>query len=86
MTAAVNLTITQHRSAVGSRVGQRETLRSLGLGKIGRTTTRVDSPQLRGMIRVVDHLVKVEASGPTKGSRRAGSSKETERENGERVS
>lgn len=54
------LRITQTGSAIGGKHKQRETLRTLGLGKIGRTSVHEDSPTVRGMIRVVDHLVKVE--------------------------
>ena len=49
----------QVRSANGASPAQRETLRSLKLGRIGRESTMADSPQLQGMIRVVSHLVKV---------------------------
>jgi large subunit ribosomal protein L30 len=52
--------ITQVRSANGANPRQRDTLRTLGLGKIGRTVERPDHPTLRGEIRVVEHLVKVE--------------------------
>ncbi|MEX0992526.1 MAG: 50S ribosomal protein L30 [Solirubrobacterales bacterium] len=55
--------ITQYRGANGSSRTQRETLRSLGLGRIGSTTEHSDSPQLRGMIRAVDHLVRVKTPG-----------------------
>ena len=53
------LTITQVRSTNGANPKQRETLRSLGLGKIGRSTEREDGEVLRGMIAKVSHLVKV---------------------------
>jgi large subunit ribosomal protein L30 len=53
------LTITQVRSANSISPRQRETLRSLRLGRIGRTVEHSDSPQLRGMLRKVDHLVEV---------------------------
>jgi large subunit ribosomal protein L30 len=49
----------QTRSANGASPSQRETLRSLKLGRIGRTSSHSDSPQLRGMLRVVGHLVEV---------------------------
>jgi large subunit ribosomal protein L30 len=49
----------QTRSANGASPSQRETLRSLKLGRIGRTSSHPDSPQLRGMLRVVGHLVEV---------------------------
>ncbi|PWD50455.1 50S ribosomal protein L30 [Serinibacter arcticus] len=54
------LQVTQTRSAIGGKQNQRETLRTLGLGKIGRVTVREDNAQVRGMIQVVNHLVKVE--------------------------
>ena len=54
-----DLTIKQVRSAVHTNGRQRDTLRSLKLGKIGRESTMADSPNLRGMIRVVEHLVEV---------------------------
>jgi large subunit ribosomal protein L30 len=51
--------ITQRRSKAGTSPSQRETLRTLGLRRIGRTVEHGDSPELRGMIRVVEHLVEV---------------------------
>jgi large subunit ribosomal protein L30 len=54
-----DLVITQVRSTNGANRKQRETLRSLQLGRIGSTVTRRDSPELRGMLTVVDHMVKV---------------------------
>ena len=54
------LKITQVRSAVGQSGRHRGTLRALGLGKIGRSVEHKDSPSLRGMLRQVDHLVRVE--------------------------
>ncbi len=53
------LLIRQVRSANGSSPSQRETLRSLGLGKIGRSSSHTDNIQLQGMLRVVSHLVEV---------------------------
>jgi large subunit ribosomal protein L30 len=53
-----SLRITQRRSANGTTPAQRETLRSLGLRGIGRSVERRDSPELRGMVRVVMHLVE----------------------------
>jgi len=53
----------QVRSAAGASPRQRDTLRSLKLGRIGKTSQLEDSPQLQGMIRVVGHLVEVESSG-----------------------
>jgi large subunit ribosomal protein L30 len=53
--------ITQVRSANGASPAQRDTLRSLKLGKIGRSASYKDSPQLQGMLRVVEHMVEVGA-------------------------
>ena len=52
--------IKQVRSANGTNAKQRDTLRSLGLRRIGQTVERPDSPQLRGMVHSVRHLVVVE--------------------------
>jgi large subunit ribosomal protein L30 len=51
--------IKQRRSANGASPRQRETLRSLGLRGIGKTVERNDSPQVRGMVEAVGHLVEV---------------------------
>ena len=53
------LRITQVKSSNGSNPKQRDTLRTLGLGKIGRTSERDDDPTVRGLIHSVRHLVKV---------------------------
>lgn len=52
--------IKQVRSSNGTSPSQRATLRSLKLGRIGRRASHKDSPQLQGMLRVVEHLVEVE--------------------------
>ncbi len=54
------LTVTQTRSAIGSKPKQRGTLRALGLGRIGKTNTLPDRPEIRGMLARVPHLVSVE--------------------------
>ena len=54
------LRITQVRSQIGQSERHRGTLRALGLGKIGRSVERDESPELAGMLRKVRHLVKVE--------------------------
>ena len=54
--------ITQTRSEIGETQRHRGTLRALGLGKIGRSVERDESPQVAGMLRRVAHLVKVEAA------------------------
>jgi large subunit ribosomal protein L30 len=55
--------IRQTRSANGVKPNQRATLRALGLGRPGASAERADSPQLRGQLRVVGHLVEVEEGG-----------------------
>jgi large subunit ribosomal protein L30 len=52
--------VKQVRSANGSNPSQKATLAALGLGKIGRSVERKDSPQLQGQLRVVSHLVEVD--------------------------
>jgi large subunit ribosomal protein L30 len=54
------LRITQERSRNGSNPKQIDTLRSLGLRGIGQSVEREDTPQVRGMLYAVQHLVKVE--------------------------
>jgi large subunit ribosomal protein L30 len=54
------LLITQVKSTNGANPKQRDTLRSLGLGKIGRSTEREENEVLNGMVAKVAHLVKVE--------------------------
>ncbi len=57
------LKIVQRRSANGSDKRQRDTLRSLGLRHIGDEVERNDSPQVRGMVAKVRHLVEVSEDG-----------------------
>ena len=52
--------ITQVRSTIGQSERHRGTLRALGLGRIGRSVEKPESPELAGMLRKVRHLVKVE--------------------------
>ena len=54
------LKITQAKSGVGGKDYQRATLRTLGLKRIGDIVVKEDSPQVRGMVRTVAHLVTVE--------------------------
>jgi len=55
-----DLKITQVRSTIGARFNQRESLRTLGLRRIRHSVIRQDTPQTRGLIAVVRHLVEVE--------------------------
>lgn len=54
------VTVTQIGSPIGRKAYQRATLIGLGLNKMHRTSTLEDTPSVRGMIRKVSHLVKVE--------------------------
>jgi large subunit ribosomal protein L30 len=54
------LKITLVRSLIGYGQNQRTTVKTLGLRKINSTATHKDTPQIRGMIHVVSHLVRVE--------------------------
>ncbi|MEO7555446.1 MAG: 50S ribosomal protein L30 [Acidimicrobiales bacterium] len=54
------LKVTQTRSAIGTKPKQRGTLRALGLGRIGKSNTLPDRPEIRGMLAKVPHLTKVE--------------------------
>jgi large subunit ribosomal protein L30 len=54
------LKVRQVRSAVGGKQNQRDTLRTLGLRRIGDESVRDDRPEVRGMIKTVSHLVAVE--------------------------
>jgi large subunit ribosomal protein L30 len=60
---AGKLVITQVRSSIGRQQNQRATLLSLGLRKIRQQVEREDTPQIRGMIKTVRHLVTVEEVG-----------------------
>lgn len=55
------VTIAQVKSPNGTSPKQKATLAALGLGRIGKTVERKDSPQLQGQIRVVSHLVEVKS-------------------------
>lgn len=57
------LAITLKRSGIGGTRRQRETLRGLGLTRLGKTVLRHDSPSLQGMIQRVLHLIEVEKHG-----------------------
>lgn len=55
------LKIKQVRSVAGCRQSHRQTVRSLGLRRIGQTVYREDTPQVRGMLHSVNYLVSWEA-------------------------
>ncbi|MCX4093103.1 50S ribosomal protein L30 [Nocardia sp. alder85J] len=54
------LKVTQVKSTIGAKHNQRESMRTLGLKGIRQTVLREDTPQTRGLINVVRHLVSVE--------------------------
>ena len=54
------LRVTQIKSKISEKQNQRDTLRSLGLKRIGDIVVREDNAQNRGYVRTVAHLVKVE--------------------------
>ena len=53
------VTITQVKSAIGRKPGQKETLVGLGLNKLYKTRTLEDTPAVRGMVNKVRHLLQV---------------------------
>ena len=56
--------VTQIKSGIGTKPKHRGTLRALGLGRIGKTNTLPDRPEVRGMIARVPHLVRVDPADP----------------------
>ncbi len=54
------LKVSQVKSGIGSKQNQRDTLRTLGLKRIGDVAAHEDRPEIRGMINTVSHLVAVE--------------------------
>lgn len=54
------LKVTQVRSTIDRKEPQKRTIEALGLGKMNRSVVHNDTPQIRGMIRAVRHLVEVE--------------------------
>ena len=55
-----HLKVTQIRSKIGGKHSARESLRSLGLKRIGHVVIKEDRPEIRGMVNAVRHLVTVE--------------------------
>jgi len=54
------LKVTQVRSVVGSKKGHKRTVRALGLKRIRDSRVHEDTPQIRGMVQKVQHLVRAE--------------------------
>jgi len=64
-----DLVVTQVRSSIGAKPKHRGTLRALGLGRIGKSNTLPDRPEIRGMIAKVPHMITVDdeaEAAPTK--------------------
>jgi large subunit ribosomal protein L30 len=64
-----DLVVTQVRSSSGAKPKHRGTLRALGLGRIGKSNTLPDRPEIRGMIAKVPHMITVDdeaEAAPTK--------------------
>ena len=59
MSTDKTITVEQTRSPIGRPGSQRETLKGLGLNRIGRRSSVTDTPAIRGMIAKVAHLVRV---------------------------
>jgi large subunit ribosomal protein L30 len=53
------LKVTQVKSGAHAKPNTRGTLRALGLGRVGKTNTLPDRPEIRGMLARVPHLVEV---------------------------
>jgi large subunit ribosomal protein L30 len=60
MAAGRQLRVKQTKSKIGCKQNQRDTLRSLGLKRIGDEVVKEDRPEIRGMLHAVRHLVAVE--------------------------
>ncbi len=56
---AKTITVKQLKSAIGCEQRIKDTLRGLGVGKIGKTKELQDTPEVRGMIAKVRHLIQV---------------------------
>ena len=60
MAAEKTLTVTQTKSAIGTKPKHRATLRALGLRKVGASNELPDRPEIRGMLARVPHLIDVQ--------------------------
>jgi len=56
----MRLKVEQTKSTIGCKANQRETVRTLGLKRIGDVVIKEDRPEIRGMVHTVRHLVTVE--------------------------
>jgi large subunit ribosomal protein L30 len=58
--AMVRLKVRQTKSIIGCKKNQRDTLRSLGLKRIGDVVVKEDRPEIRGMLHTVRHMIAFE--------------------------
>jgi large subunit ribosomal protein L30 len=54
--------ITQTGSPIGRKPGQQDTLKALGLNKMGRSNVVEDTPSIRGMVDKIAHMLKIESA------------------------
>jgi large subunit ribosomal protein L30 len=66
MMAADTIRITYVKSASGYTADQEQTIRSLGLRRLHQTVEKPDTPDVRGMIAKVSHLLEIEEDGSSK--------------------
>ncbi len=52
--------VSQVKSGIGGKQNQRDTLRTLGLKRVGDVSVKEDRPEIRGMLNTVSHLITVE--------------------------
>jgi large subunit ribosomal protein L30 len=52
--------VSQVKSGIGGKQNQRDTLRTLGLKRVGDVAVKEDRPEIRGMLNTVSHLITVE--------------------------
>ena len=57
---AAKIKVTQRKSEIGGTKSQRDSMRALGLKRIGHTVVKEARPEILGMVNVVRHLVSVE--------------------------
>ena len=72
-----DLVVTQVRSSIGAKPKHRGTLRALGLGRIGKSNTLPDRPEIRGMIAKVPHMITVDEEAEAAPTKKAPAEKAT---------